>query len=877
MTVIDLGGEWRIESADGALSLAGMVPGGLFGALEASGHFGPGGIAWRENNRACQDIADREYRFSRGFELPAAFAADDEGGVFLEADGLDTLAEIAVNGVAVGRADNMHRRWAFPLGGLLRPGANRIEIRFANALDWCRRERGRRELWHSYADQPDIAFPGFNMIRKSHCSFGWDWGPIVPDVGVWRPIRLVRYGAARLAGLEIRQDHRPGEAGVEVELRLQADVEYWGEAGYGRQAPPGGPGAAFRNALKQAFGGKGGAMELVGVLATPAGQAHRFAFDAEGRAAVLIKRPELWWPNGLGAQPLYRIEVSLLEGGRTIHGLAREIGLRTLTVRREPDQWGESFEFVVNGLPIFARGADYIPEGLSLPVPPERTERLVRDCAAANFNCLRVWGGGVYPDERFYALCDRHGLVVWQDLMFACALYDIDNPAFLDNVLAEVRDNLTRIRHHACLGLVCGNNEMEVAFVEWGLPDRPRTRSEYLLQYQHYFKNLAAELCPDTFYWPASPSSGGDFAEPNRPDRGDCHFWTVWHGGKDFAEYARHYFRFMSEFGFESFPALKTIESFTLPADRRALGPVMEDHQRCVGGNAKIIDYICRDFHLPADLSATVYLSWLSQAEALRHGIQHWRRNRGRCMGSVYWQLNDNWPGASWSSIDAAGRWKALHYEAKRSYAPALLSVCFADGAAVAVAGNGHFAPPPSTVELHLSNEGRAPAAGRLDWRLVDTDGAVADSGGTDFEAPAFADSLLLRLDLGALVRGREAPRRLLLFCDALLADGGALHACQAFVPHKHLELAPARLACRLEQSGDGFELAVSADKPALFVEIDHADFDLTLSDNYFCLDGRGERRVRLVECRASGAALRPEAAALSGGLRLRSLRDCGE
>ncbi len=887
---LDLGGDWNVRSLAGKRAFACRVPGTALQCLEESGAFGPGGVPFRENNRRCLEFMRDSYLFSRSFEADEALVrAARAGRAFLEADGLDTIAVVRLNGREIGRSRNMHRRYRFPLGEAVIGGTNSIEIEFADVLGFIEAERERRDLWFAYGDRPEIAFPGFNAVRKSHCSFGWDWGPVAPDAGIWRPIRIVSYDSARIRELRVVQEHSGGESAPRVRLRLSAPVERLGDPGPGRLA-------------------------LSGTLVHPDGKRQTFAFDAEGSADVEVESPRLWWPAGLGGQPLYAVDVRLCSGGEEIDARSLSIGLRTLTVRRERDEWGESFEFVCNGLPFFARGADWIPEDVALArVPPERTARLVADAVAANFNCLRVWGGGVYPSDDFYDLCDRAGIVVWQDLMFACAVYDASNPAFMAEIEAEVRDNLERIRHRASLGLVCGNNEMEIALVDWGLPADPAYKEEYRLMYEERFPAIVREVCPEVFYWPASPSSGGGFDDPNAPDRGDCHFWEVWHGNKDYAEYARHYFRFMSEFGFESFPSMKTIESFTLPGDRNAFSPVMEDHQRCVGGNGKILAYVSRYFRCPEGLESLVHLSQASQAEALRHGIEHWRRNRGRCMGSVFWQYNDNWPVASWSSVDHAGRWKALQYQARRSYAPLLLSAFVpeesvpadpppgslslpgAEGEAArerkrrrdaerlpAPDGNGHYDPRPAVAEIHLSNETRGAVRGRVLWELIDERGAALERGSADAGAGPFSSALAARLDFSSRVNGRWIPRRRFLAFRfegeggaSWSGDAPALRGILAFVPYKQLELLPARLAARVYADRAGLlRIEVRAEATAFFVEIDHRKLDLVLSDNFFHLAGGETRTIRVERCLEGGKPRTPRSGELRRGLILRSLAD---
>ena len=356
----------------------------------------------------------------------------------------------------------------------------------------------------------------------------------------------------------------------------------------------------------------------------------------------------------------------------------RTIGLRTVTVCTDADEWGNQFAFVVNGQKIFAMGANYIPEDNLLGhLSEERSERLIRDCARANFNCIRIWGGGYYPEDYVYDACDRYGILVWQDLMFACNVYDL-NDEFEANILAETADNVKRIRHHACLGLWCGNNEMEWGWRDWGRLEghRPKYKADYTKIFEMLLPRLVKQVDDQTYYWLSSPSSGGSFDDPNDFNRGDNHYWEVWHSNKPFTEYRDFYFRFCSEFGFQSFPGKKTLDSFSLPEDQNIFSEVMESHQKNGLANTKIFSYISGYYKYPKDMESIAYISQILQLKAIQYGVEHWRRNWGRCMGSIYWQLNDCWPVASWASIDYYGRWKALHYGAKRFYARFMATAC---------------------------------------------------------------------------------------------------------------------------------------------------------------------------------------------------------
>ena len=548
--------------------------------------------------------------------------------------------------------------------------------------------------------------------------------------------------------------------------------------------------------------------------------------------SVPITEPKLWWPNGYGKQPLYRVSIDLMHGDAVIDSITHRIGLRTMTVRRAKDKWGESFEFHVNGVSIFAMGADYIPEDVCLTrVTRERTERLIKDCVDAHFNSLRVWGVGVYPSSDFYDLCDEYGLVIWHDLMFACATYDVNNPAFYRNIEAEVRYNLMRMRHHASLGLVCGNNEMEWGFVEWGFPKPPVSKTEYLKQYQFLFPKLVSEVCPYVFYWPASPSSGGDFDDPNGEARGDAHYWKVWHGNVAFTDYRSKFFRFMSEFGFESFPSMKTIKSFAEEEDMNIFSPVMEDHQRCNGGNGKILSYIAQYFRYPRDFDSLVYVSQLSQSEAMRCGVEHWRRNRGRCMGAIYWQLNDNWPVASWASVDFYGRWKALHYAAKRFFAPVMCSC----------------EETKDKASIHVSNETREALSGTLTWKLIDMNGKSIRTDSVKVKIDPLSSKLGVSLDLSKELSGTIRERALFFSFTDEKSHASSMGST-VFAPYKHLSLADPKLRTVVgkDVKSGNVVIEVTATAYAKFIELDLAGRDTVFSDNYFDLAPGMKKRVTL-------------------------------
>ena len=562
---------------------------------------------------------------------------------------------------------------------------------------------------------------------------------------------------------------------------------------------------------------------------------------------IVIDNPELWWPNGYGSQPLYRVEAVLKANGEIQDIQSRMVGLRTMKVNTGADEYGSRFAHEVNGVEIFAMGADYIPEDcIRGRVNRERTRTLLEHCRDCNFNVIRVWGGGYYPDDFFYDLCDELGLIVWQDFMFACAVYPL-TPEFEANVTAEIRDNVRRIRHHACLGLWCGNNEMEMFLANNQWVRKPLQKTEYLIMNERIIPELLRQYDPDTFYWPSSPSSGGDFDSPNDPDRGDVHYWEVWHGGLPFTDYRNYYFRYLSEFGFQSFPAVKTIEQFTAPEDRNIFSYVMEKHQKNAGANGKILQYMSQMYLYPESLELLVYVSQLLQAEAIRYGVEHFRRNRGRCMGCVYWQLNDCWPVASWSSIDYYGRWKALHYFAKRFFAPVLLS-CEEEGAlSSSMNVNEENRRIRKAARFCVTNETRERITGVIRWSLRDASSRIHQQGQYCVEAEPLSVCSFPQMEF------TEADmRRWYLSYELWIGDRRVSHGSSLFVPPKHFEFEDPQL----EVWQEGEMVCIRSSAFAKGVELGNKDGDLLLSDNYFDMDA-GVERVRVMQGSMEGLSVR--------------------
>lgn len=802
MKTQSLNGTWKLDIPGSPFpQVSATVPGSVYHDLLTAGQI-PDPF-YRDNEDEALKIMDYDFLYSRDFDVSPELLACDR--VLLRCEGLDTLATITVNGQQVGTAKNMHRTFEFDVQSVLEPGQNHITVKFDSPTRFIKQAYAQ-----SVANGTSDAMVGFPLLRKAHCMFGWDWGPRLPDAGIWRNISLIGITTARIRDVLVRQAHSNGCVTLTVDTHITKVT---------------------------------GSAPVAVKITAPDGA----VFTAQGEHAVLhIDDPKLWWPNGLGEQPLYTVEVTLGDG---LDSWKRRIGLRTMTVTRNKDAWGESFCHCVNGVNVFAMGADYIPEDNLFPrINPARTRRLLEDAKAANMNCVRVWGGGYYPDDFFYDICDELGLLVWQDFMFACAVYNLTEE-FEENIRAEFVDNVRRLRHHASLALWCGNNEMEqfVSVGEWVSCDRQK--ADYIKMYEYIIPKVLKEEDPQTFYWPASPSSGGSFDAPQDPNRGDVHYWDVWHGLKPFTDYRNYLFRYVSEFGFQSFPAMRTIEAFTLPEDRNVFSYIMEKHQRNASANGRIVSYLSQMYLYPASLDKLVYASQLLQAQAMQYGVEHWRRNRNqeRCMGAVVWQLNDCWPVASWSSIDYFGRWKALHYYEKRFFAPVLIS-CHEEGILSQNTNvNAEPFPLKKSAHLNVSNETLRPFAGSAHWALCRPNGSAIRSGSFPVQVAPMSALWLDEQDFSEeSTYDTYYAYRLEDSAGNTVGEGTVL-----FCAPKHFRFLDPHLKAHIE----GDEIVVTADAYARSVEL-QTDTDALFSDNYFDMNA-GTKRIKILRGQPATVAVR--------------------
>jgi len=696
---LSLAGDWQLDDDKGEYHLRMAVPGDVISALHNASLI-PDPYAGR-NEYDLRWIAEREWQIERVFNIDAATL--DTGWDLLLYE-LDTVAEVRVNDTCVLRSENQFRRFRVDVSEYLQDGSNRIQIRFLCNIDQAR-EKQAAQPWPVPWHMGNSPIPNGNMLRKVQCDFGWDWNIALAPLGLHGQCTLEPRHPSRIDTISISQSLKQDLSEAQLDIRV----------------------SVVRCAEQMADST---------VLVDVAGQQQRLLISAEGVAqgCIIVRQPTLWWPAGLGEQVLHVLTLTL--DGRQQQ---RQIGFRRieLITRNPDDPFDAPFFIKVNGKPVFCRGANWIPaDALPGRITEAKTRDLLQSAVDANMNMLRVWGGGRYEPDTFYQACDELGLLIWQDFMFSCNLYP-STPEFLDEVALEVADVVERLHHHACLALWCGDNEL-VGALTW-FKESIDNRDRYLVAYDRLNRTIETTLkatCPSADWWPSSPCSGYmNYGDAWHDDgSGDMHFWSVWHEGRDFEHYRDVQPRFCSEFGFQSYPSMSLIRQFAAPEDFNIASPVLECHQKNAGGNARIAETLFRYFRFPAGFENFVYMSQVQQGLAIRTAVDYWRSLKPVCMGALYWQLNDTWPVASWSSLDYGGNWKLLHHMARRFFAPVRASVL----------------PVPDGLQLRLVND-RADAvdvtlevaaidmAGQ--WRLLDSTvtRVAPDAANTALEVPATA------------------------------------------------------------------------------------------------------------------------------------------
>lgn len=752
---------------------------------------------YQENEQLVKQWFDYDYAYQRSFTVDSDLLKNDRITLVLE--GLDTLADVTLNGLLILQADNMHRTWRVDIKDSLRDGENKIAIVFHSP---------NRYVAERIA-QADVNFPacgsmeGNNYIRKAHSMFGWDWGPQLPNCGIWRDIYIEASTGAYLTDIYPVQHHENGSVSVDVHVEA-ADVPQQ------------------KTVIARA------------VLTAPDGTCYSSQAPLTGKVTlpITVENPQLWWPNGLGAHPLYTLTVQLEDTGTPLDEKSMRIGLRTIQLCQEIDADGKGaeFAFAVNGYRFFSTGSNYIPEDNFLSrITPERTRKLIADCAWANHNMIRVWGGGYYPSDAFFDACDEYGILVWQDLMFACNVYELDE-AFEETTTAEVIDNVKRIRHHASLALWCGNNEIEWGWQEWFpiLTPSVARKNDYTIMFEYLYKKLVNKYDPATTYIASSPSSNYQMIGykttnaylPNSHNVGDTHYYDVWLHGAPVKEYRNHRFRFLSEFSVQSMPAMKTLQQVTAEEDWNLFSPVMDSRQKSNLGNGQLMYYVAADYRYPKDFASLVYATQLMQAFAVPCAVEHLRRDRPYSMGALYWQTNDIWPGISGSSVDYYGRYKALHYVVRHAYAPFTASILDEE----------------TKMGVYVENETREEKAYRLVCSVKDMHNRCLFAQEITGIAQPFTATCVFSEDFQNLVAGREHDT----YFSYRLYDGESFVYEEAafFVKVKHVELPRAIIDTEVSETEDAFQIRLTSDGFAYRVMLDLKEHDAVFSENYFCLTG---------------------------------------
>lgn len=792
-----------------------------------------------DNEAKLQWIGKANWEYRTTFPVSAAQLTHAHGDLVFE--GLDTFAEVFLNEHKVLSANNMFRVWRVPAKDYLKAGSNTLRIVFTSPIAKLQTtvDAMPYHLPGAAQWQKEVE-PGGNptvepYVRKAPYNFGWDWGPRFLTIGVWRPARIEFWDAARVDDVFVEQSNvTAAVANLLVHVRVSAARE-------------------SQATVRVSYGpldAKAAAVPVTQAVSLHPG-------DNEIFFPVRISHPKLWWPNGYGRQDRYEFTAQVSLAGKTEDTKAVKTGLRSIELRRENDQWGRSFEFVVNGVPVFAKGANVIPfDSFPSRVKESDYRRVLEAARDANMNMLRDWGGGYYETDMYYDLADELGLLIWQEFMFGGGLYPGDR-AFMDNVRSEAVDQVTRLRNHPSIAIFCGNNESETGWFTWGNRQEfkasltPEQRDQVWGDYNRLFSGLLPDVItrydPEAAYWPSSPSNNFEAPEGNT-QYGDDHYWAVWHGDAPFSLYDEQYPRFMTEYGYQSFPEMATVESFALPGDMRIDSPVMMAHQKNNAGNQIIHTALLKYFGEPKDFASFLYASQVQQAEAIKISAEHLRRNRPHNMGTLYWQLNDCWPVASWSSIDYYGRWKALHYYARRFYSPVLVSPHEENGKLVTYIISDLAGPTTGQLKMKLED-----FAGKTIWekqQAVSVGPLVATAAFqiplTDLLTKADRDDVVLRAELAG-------------------TDGKVLSSNDHFFDEisKNLKLPDPGLTATISESGGQKIVHIAAKQLARDVYMSFGDLEAHADDNYFNLLA-GESRDIVVTSPVALGQLRQELKVIS-------------
>ena len=745
---------------------------------------------YRDNEQRLQWIGKSDWEYQTSFKVTPEILA--RNNIELVFEGLDTYANVFLNGESLLNTDNMFRTWRADCKRLLKSGANTLRVRFRSPINEVLPLMAKMDYQLPAGnDQGEKTSP---HTRKAPYQYGWDWGPRFVTSGIWRPVTLEVWDQARVEDLHILPKQVTAEA-----ANLTAQVEVVADSNVSATI-------VIANLTDKRIAGT----RKVNLTPGP----NRIAMD------FVIARPALWWPNGLGAQPLYTFKARLLLAGERIDETSTRTGLRSLELRQQPDKTGKSFTFVINGVPVFAKGGNWIPaDSFPTRISKDKYRQLLESVRETNMNMLRVWGGGIYERDDFYELCDELGILVWQDFMFGCSLYPGDQ-AFLENVREEAIDNVKRLRNHPSIVIWAGNNEIESGWFHWGWKDQfpAKLWDDYLKLFYGVLPEVCRALDPSRPYWPSSPSS--NLEDDNQSQKmGDLHYWEVWHASLPFSEYEKQFPRFMSEYGFQSFPQIETVNTYTVPADHDIKSPVMMAHQRHPRGNQLIREYMLREYPEPKDFESFLYVSQVLQAEGIKIGAEHLRRIMPHNMGSLYWQINDCWPVASWSSIDYTGRWKALQYYARRFYSEILVSPHEENG----------------NLKVFIVSDRLRPVPAQLNLSLLDFDGNQLWGQQQDIEVVPLTSKSYLTIPIDRLLAGKD-PKGVFLLAEVLVGGKRVSSNEHFFKPYKELAVPRPQMKSDIVPVRGGFRITLSTDKFARAVYLSAPANNGFFTENYFNL-----------------------------------------
>jgi beta-mannosidase len=791
-----------------------------------------------DNEKRLQWIGLTDWEYTCDFDVSATSLHQQHAELVFE--GLDTFADVQLNGKSVLHTDNMFRSWTIDAKTYLAVGHNTLTILLHSPINTMTPIVAKLPYilpgtGYEPLDRAKGIYPVGHYMRKAPYQFGWDWGPRFVTSGVWRPVHLDTWSGVRIRSFHLQQESvTAARAITNASVSLDSDVA--------------------------------GAATLEVHITDPTGHAlptRQIPVQLDRGANQLLlpirlDHPKLWWPNGYGPQSRYTIVASITREGHRLASATLHTGLRSVELRRVPDQWGTSFTFVINGVPIFAKGANFVPLD---SFPPSTTNAKKREILTAardvHMNMLRIWGGGFYETDDFYDLCDELGLMVWHDFMFGGAMVPGDK-AYQDNVRAEAAEQVERLSDHPSMTIWCGNNEVETAWHNWGdqlefqkevtSDQRERVWQDYIVMFRDILKSAVAEHGNGIPYWPTSP--GSDFDDAGGTDRnGDVHSWKVWSAGAPYTDYAKQFPRFLSEFGFQAMPDLRTIRSFA-GNDEDLTSPALLNHERFIHGYDRMQQYLKAEFRPARDFPSLVYLSQLEQAEAIQFGVEHMRSLRPQTMGTLYWQLDDCWPVASWASIDYYGRWKALHYYAQRFYAPIILAP--------------EFDNAKNELRLHIVSDEQSPRTAVLRTRFMRFDGTTLSDQSQDVSIAPLASTAIASISL-ASVTGFDPTATVAVL--TLEQAGQPIAARNVFFTRSaDLTLPQPRIDVQVHSERSGVVIEFNSPVLARAVALSFGDLDAKPSDNYFDLLPNQPRKIHI-----TSEATLPQ---LQQALAIRSLFD---